>query len=332
MKTKIISIKELEKFGAVDTLNNQALSLVEQQKNIWETAARNYEALNQLKTKTFYFNHLEIIAQFNPERIRSSAAKTDAKSIAGRPCFLCVKNLHPDQKGILFQNKYLVLANPYPIFQKHLTISGIEHAPQEILPNLVDLLDLSQNLPGFTVFYNGPQCGASAPDHIHFQAGNTGLLPIDNEFENIIDNSSGIFCKNNCKIITSNNYLRKVVILLSSDKYQLIENFKYIYYSLSNQTNSEPKMNIICNFINNEWKIIIFPREKQHPSHFFKTGEEQIIIGPAAVELGGILILPREDDFNKITKTEIVEIYNEVTVGSEKYNNLVQSIKNITVN
>lgn len=327
MKTKIISIKELEKFGTVENLNNQAISLIEQQKATWETAARNYAALNLLKTRIFYFNNFKIIAQFNPERIRSSAAKTDAKSIAGRPCFLCLKNLHDDQQGILFQNKYLILANPYPIFQRHLTISGLEHVPQEILPNFADLLDLSRNMPGFTVFYNGPQCGASAPDHFHFQAGNTGFLPVDNEFETIMNNSSEIFHKSNCKIIAPNEYLRRFVVLISSDKFQLIEYFNFIYNKLNNQTYNEPKMNVICNFIEKKWRIIIFPREKQHPSHFFKTGEERIIVGPAAVELGGILVLPREDDFKKITKTEITEIYDEVTIKSEKFNDLVQALK-----
>jgi len=328
LETKIISVKELEKFGPVENLNEQVISLMEQQKATWETATRNYEALNRLKTRTFDFGHLKIIAQFNAERIRSSAAKTDAKSIADRPCFLCLKNLHSEQKGIMFQNKYIILVNPYPIFQKHLTISGLEHVPQEILSYFADLLDLSQNLPEFTVFYNGPQCGASAPDHIHFQAGNTGLLPIDNEFETIMNNFSEVLYENsNCKIIAPKEYLRRVVVLISSDKFQLLKNFEFIHNQLNNQTGNEPKMNILCNFVDKSWRVIIFPRNKQHPSHFFKTEEKRIIVGPAAVELGGLLVLPREDDFKKITKTEIAEIYSEITIDSEKYNNLVQSIK-----
>ena len=322
---KIISIKELKKFGSVETLNAQALSLVEQQKASWETAARNFEALNRLLTRTFDFGHLKIIAQFNAERIRSTTALTDAKSIAARPCFLCLKNLPPEQRGIIFQNKYIVLVNPYPIFQKHLTISGLEHAPQEILPYFADLLDLSQNLPQFTVFYNGPQCGASAPDHIHFQAGNMGVLPIDNEFETIANNYSEVLYENkNCKIIAPKEYLRRFIIMISPDKFQLLENFEFICNKLGN----EPKMNVLCNFIDKKWRVTIFPRNKQHPSHYFETEEKRIVVGPAAVELGGILVLPREEDFKKITLTEIAEIYDEVTIESEKYKNLVQAIKN----
>ena len=329
LEPKIISVKELGKFGQVETLNDQAISLIEQQKTTWETAARNYEALTRLKTRIFDFGHLKIIAQLNAERIRSAAAKTDAKSIADRPCFLCLKNLHPEQQGIMFKNKYIILANPYPVFQKHLTISGLEHVPQEILPNFADLLDLSQNLPEFTVLYNGPQCGASAPDHIHFQAGNFGFLPIDNEFETVMNNFSEVlYEKNSCKIIAPNEYLRRFVILISPDKFQLLENFEFIYNQLNRQTGNEPKMNILCNFVDKNWRVAIFPRNKQHPSHFFKTEEKRIVVGPAAVELGGFLVLPREDDFKKITKTEIAEIYDEVTIDSEEYNNLVQSIKN----
>ena len=328
LETKIISIKELEKFGEVENLNSQSFSLIEQQKTAWKTAAQNYEALNALNTKTFDFGHLKIIAQHNAERMRSSAAKTDAESINGRPCFLCLKNLHPEQQGILFKNKYIVFTNPYPIFQKHLTISGLEHFPQQILPNFADLLDLSQNLPGFTVLYNGPQCGASAPDHVHFQAGNIGFLPIDNEYETIMNGFSEVLYEtNNCKIVAAKEYLRRFVIIISPDKCQLIDNFEFIYNQLKNKSDNEPKMNILCNFIDGKWRVTIFPRDKQHTSHFFKTEEERIVVGPAAVELGGVLVLPRENDFNKITKTEIAEIYNEVTIDSEKYKNLIQSIR-----
>ncbi len=179
---KIISQSELSKYGSTINLNEQSKALIRQQTNNWQLAANNYFALNKVETRTFDFGHFKILAQFNPERIRSSAAKTDDKSIAKRPCFLCIENLPPEQKGILFQNKYLILINPYPIFTEHLTISSLEHIPQQILPHFSDLLDLSKKLHGFTLFYNGPKCGASAPDHFHFQAGIKGIMPVEQEF------------------------------------------------------------------------------------------------------------------------------------------------------
>jgi ATP adenylyltransferase/5',5'''-P-1,P-4-tetraphosphate phosphorylase II len=330
LETKIISIKELAKFGSVENLNKLAFSLVEQQKATWETAAGNYEALNRLQTKTFDFGHFKIIAQFNAERIRSSAAKTDAKSIAERPCFLCLENLPSEQKGILFQNKYLILANPYPIFQKHLTISKLEHTPQEIFPHFADLLDLSEILTGFTVFYNGPQCGASAPDHFHFQAVNRRELPVEKEFRILEQEySETLFQNEKTKVIAVENYLRRIVVIISEDKNEIVGKFEKIYKALETKNSEEPMMNMLCNFENGKWRITIFPREKQRPSHFFKTVEKQILVSPAAVEMGGILVLPRENDFKKITKTNIVEIYNEVTIDSEKFENLIYSINRL---
>jgi ATP adenylyltransferase/5',5'''-P-1,P-4-tetraphosphate phosphorylase II len=322
---KIISPGELSKFGPVDNLNEQAKSLVTQQKATWETAGTNYGVLSRVQTKTFDFGHFKINTQFNPERIRSSAAKTDAKSIADRPCFLCSENLPPEQKGILFQNDYLILINPYPIFPVHLTISNLEHTPQLILNHFNDLLELSLNLPDFTLFYNGPQCGASAPDHFHFQAVIKNLLPIEDEF-NILESqfSETLFQNERLKIIAVENYLRCFIAIVSDDKKEIKEKFEFIYKNLESKNGEEPMLNVLCSFQNGKWRVIIFPREKQRPSHFFRTDEKQIIVSPAAVEMGGILVLPGEEDFMKITKKEIVEIYGEVTLNQETFAKLIK--------
>ena len=325
---KTISLTELAHFGLVDNLNEQAKSLVLQQKATWETVGKNYEAINLVQNKTFDFGHFNIITQFNPERIRSSAAKTDNKSISERPCFLCLENLPPEQKGILFQRKYLILINPYPIFPVHLTISKITHTQQEILPHFSDLLELSRNLNDFTLFYNGPQCGASAPDHFHFQAVIKNSLPIENEF-NVLENkySETLFQNERLKIIAFENYLRRFIAILSDDKMEIEKNFQQIYQNLEAGSGEEPMMNILCSFQDGKWRVIIFPREKQRPSHFFKTGEKQITVSPASVEMGGVLVLPSEKDFLKVTNKEIEEIYGEVTINNESFNNLTLDLK-----
>ncbi|NCB07149.1 MAG: DUF4922 domain-containing protein, partial [Bacteroidia bacterium] len=239
----------------------------------------------------------------------------------------CLENLPAEQKGILFQNKYLILANPYPIFHQHLTISKTEHHPQEIYPHFADLLNLSRNLPGFTIFYNGPQCGASAPDHFHFQAVKKEELPVEKEFE-ILENeyAETLFQTKKTKVIAVENYLRRMIAFISDDKNEIRENFEKIYKASGIQNGEEPMMNILCNFENEKWRVIFFPRGKQRPSHFFETGEKQIIVSPATVEMGGILVLPRENDFKKITKNNIAEIYNEVTIDNEKFETLIHSI------
>ena len=331
LETKIISSQELSKFGQVENLDKQALALVEQQKSTWGLAGKNFEALTRIQTRDFDFGRFKITAQFNSERIRSSAAKTDAKSIAKRPCFLCLNNLPQEQKGLLFQNNYLILTNPFPIFPKHLTILNLKHIPQQIYPHFADLLGLSRNLPGFTIFYNGPQCGASAPDHFHFQAGNTGYLPVENEFKALAKNHAEIvFQTRNSKIIAVENYLRRMVAIVSAEKKFIAEKFETIYHLLQSGTNEEPMMNILCNFSGGKWRVIIFPREKQRPSHFFRDDEKRLTVSPAAVEMGGILVLPHKNDFTKITKQDIAEIYKEVTIGNENFKDLLIQIKKLS--
>lgn len=325
---KTITFAELTRFGRVDNLNKQAKTLVAQQKSTWEMAGKNYEALKRAQTKTFDFGHFRIVTQFNPERIRSSAAKTDAKSIAERPCFLCVDNLPTVQKGILFQNKFLILTNPFPIFPVHLTISKLEHSLQEITGNFSDLLELSMNLAEFTVFYNGPKCGASAPDHFHFQAIMTNALPIETEFATLGNQYAEILFQNEkIKILAVENYLRRFIAIVSNDKNEIEKRFKHICKNLETGSGEEPMMNILSSFQHDKWRVIIFPRDKQRPSHFFRTDEKQIMVSPAAVEMGGFLVLPGKEDFLKITKKEIEEIYGEVTVNQEDFKNLVTHLR-----
>lgn len=327
-KSKIISPKELSKYGLTKGLNEQVLALLQQQKANWGLVNNNYAALEKIQNKKFDFGHFKIIVQLNAERIRSSSAKTDAKSISERPCFLCLRNLPGEQKGIFVQDKYIILINPYPIFSEHIVINGLSHVDQQILPYFTDLLDLSENLPDFNVFYNGPKCGASAPDHFHFQAIGKGNLRVEQEFESLLNMHSEVLVQDkNVKIVAVDNYLRKFVVIISSEKKLVKEKFKQIYDLLDLKNGEEPMMNILSSFIGNEWRVIIFPREKQRPSHFFRDGEDNIVVGLATVEMGGILVLPREEDFNKITKTDIEEIYNEVTLNTLDFNRLKDALR-----
>ena len=326
---KIITAEELSGYGLVANLNDQANALIKHQQNNWDLARKNYQALTGVQTKKFNFGHFKIVVQHNPERIRSSAAKTDAKSIAGRPCFLCLGNLQADQKGISFQENYLILVNPFPIFPVHLTIPHRSHTPQRIQNFFPDMLKLSRDLPGFTLFYNGPKCGASAPDHFHFQAGNTGFLPIEEEFELLENQFADIIFRNSkTTVVAVENYLRRFVSLRSSDLEELTAVFNVIFELLPAKGEPEPMLNILCNYQQNEWRVVIFPREKQRPSHFFETGEKQIVVSPASVELGGVLILPRNEDFRKITQNTLKKIYNEVTLSEYDFKHWTKNVKN----
>ncbi|WP_372948287.1 DUF4922 domain-containing protein [Mariniphaga sp.] len=329
LEQRIISSSELSKFGPVSTLNEQAFALVKQQRETWELVRKNYEALSDVQTRSFDFGHFKIIAQHNPGRIRSSAAKVDSKSISERPCFLCPENLPPEQKALNFQNKFLILVNPFPVFPVHLTIPLLEHRPQEILNFFPDMLELSRQLEDFTVFYNGPQCGASAPDHFHFQAGNREFLPIENELETLEKNHSEVLVhKRGLKIFAVKNYLRRFVCIVSSHRTELLNTFHHVYSSLPEKNGNEPMLNILCFFEKEEWRVIIFPREKLRPSHFYEIAEKQVVVSPAAVELGGIMVLPRQKDFDSISNQIISEIYNEVTLPFPGFEHWIKSFLN----
>ena len=256
----------------------------------WELARNNYKALEQVKEKTLLVDNQEYKVQFNPARIISTSAKVDAHSIKERKCILCAKNRPTEQKGIPFKEHYIILINPYPIFPRHLTIPLIEHKPQLISSRFRDMLDLARLLEDYIVFYNGPKCGASAPEHFHFQAGNKGFLPIEK-------------AKN----------IKNITKIESDNKEELVEHFKQIYDSLEQKPDDdEPKMNILTWYEAAKWIVCIFPRKKHRPACFFAEGEDHMLINTASVELGGVFVTTLEKDFEKIKAEDIVEILNEI--------------------
>ena len=172
-----------------NTLASKAQALLQHQKGTWEMLRNGYDTLRTVRTRVFDFDGFQIKVQFNPGRLTSTVAKVDAASIKERKCFLCTENLPPAQRGIPCDGDYLVLCNPFPIFPEHFTISSVRHTPQLIRDSFAALLYLTRDLGArYTVLYNGPKCGASAPDHLHFQAGNRSYLPIDAEFETLKQN------------------------------------------------------------------------------------------------------------------------------------------------
>lgn len=322
---KIIPEEELSRFGPVGTVSERVVTLVTHQKSNWELAGRNYLGLALTEIKSFDLGHFKIIAQHNPERLKSSAAKTDAKSIYERPCFLCIENLPPEQKGILINDQYIVLVNPYPIFPVHLTISKIDHTPQLIKDHFSDLLKISRELEELTIFYNGPECGASAPDHFHFQAVFSGILPVENEFEILRKYYSDILAfSERIRVYAVQDYIRRFIALESDAEEELLIHF-YLLYNLMHckKSSPEPMMNILCNFMEGKWRVIIFPREKQRPVQFFESGTNQVVFSPASVELGGLAVFPIKEDFDKITQEMIADMYEQVTLHREKFMNLV---------
>lgn len=291
----------------------------------WPLAKQNYEALKKVRVKDLDLGGCSIRIQFNPERMQSSTAKIDTKSIQERKCFLCPKNLPPVQRGIPFGKDYQILVNPFPIFPVHLTVSSMEHTDQLILDRYEDMLNLAESLSDFVVFYNGPKCGASAPDHMHFQAGNKGFLPLEKDVltakREIIISNDELLC------YSLFDYFRKVFVIESGSKKNIVDLFHRIYAALEvKDGDKEPMMNIISWYGNGKWISCILPRDVHRPKCFFAEGDKNILISPGSVDLGGVCVFPQEKDFDKITASDIKTILKEVCIGDETMKQISEKI------
>lgn len=311
-------------------ISNQARVLLKSQLQEWELAEKNYKGLEGVRTKAIQLpGGSKVEVQYNPERMRSSAAKVDAKSIQSRPCFLCNKNRPAEQRGILYDEKYTILVNPFPIFPEHFTIPCIEHTDQLISGHFEAMLNLAMKLDEFTLFYNGPKCGASVPDHFHFQAGNKGFMPIEADYR------KGDFVqllgeKNGVQVLNWNNYHRAIITLDSISVIGVAEIFNQIYELLAadHHNASEPMMNILAYSEDGRLIVHIFPRILHRPDCYFAEGDKQLLLSPASVDLGGVFITPREEDFNKISKNEIVAILQQVCLDEKSTQKIIGTILN----
>ncbi len=319
--------EELRQFINKDDYGGAAKILLEHQKKNWKQLAEGYKSLESVQTKNFEFDDFKIKIQFNPGRIISSSAKVDEKSIKERKCFLCYENLPPEQKGILYGNEYLILVNPFPIFPEHFTLPNINHFPQRIHDVFFQLLSFSKSMEKhYTVFYNGPNCGASAPDHLHFQAGNKLFMPIDDEFESLKKKYGQVLSEyNGFSSNAVDDGMRRFITLEGDDEEILIHSFNCFYevYKILKKEENEPMMNILSSYrAESGWRVIIFLRNKHRSSHYFAKDEKNILISPAAVDIGGVCITPLEKDFLKITKDNLIEIFREITIGKEYFDQI----------
>lgn len=272
------------------------------QKKVYDALIPANENLEVL-TKTFVVDGYKVVAQHNPARAVSSGAKLDKATIAKRKCFLCKENRPVDQPSVIYNENFEILKNPFPILKKHLTIPLMRHERQEILPHFATMLDLSKDLPDFDILYNGPKCGASAPDHMHFQAVQTGLMPLDekplSEF-NIADGEI-------------RNFGRKCLVFVGSDKETICKQYRELYNKLAIKEDEwEPRMNIVAHYIPsaNIWNVWVFPREKHRPSYY----EQGRMISPGVIDMAGILVFPKPNDFEDVDENMIRQIYKEVSL------------------
>ncbi|MDR0895527.1 MAG: DUF4922 domain-containing protein [Prevotellaceae bacterium] len=263
----------------------------------WPLARDNYAALARVRTKTLMVDGLPYRVQSNAARILSTAAKTDARSISERPCFLCRTNRPPEQRYIdHVLDSYDILVNPYPIFPRHLTIALTEHHPQALSDErFADMLTLAQMLPHFILFYNDAQSGASAPDHLHFQAGSRNILPVEQAIYRSRFEPHARFIDTDCRE-------------------EAVARFAQLFRNLQiTQERVDPMLNLLCWYHDGQWTVSLFPRKKYRPDCYYASGKAQLLCSPAAVEMAGLFVLPREEDFERITATDIYHIIQEVS-------------------
>lgn len=291
-------------------------ALISQQEDTWPLLRDGLQRLSEVRFKEFSINGSRVLAQNNPQRIVSTAAQVDTESIKNRPCFLCIHNLPREEKGINFADDFIVLCNPFPVLRDHLVISAMEHRPQVIDGNFGIFLDLARDLgPGWMALYNGPKCGASAPDHLHFQACSIELLPIFSEIERW---ERRVVSKNNqVEVFTLRNYRINQLIARGKSRDDLISWFESALSRLARflQVREEPMINLIAYSDQEKWTIILFPRSTHRPSCYFAEGDARLMISPAAIDLAGVVVVPRDEDFKRITAGDLERIYSEVTLS-----------------
>lgn len=257
-------------------------------------ANANYEKLKQIKTKEFDFGDYKIYVHFNPARAVSSLAKLDAKSIAERPCFLCAKNRIEGQTAIDFKGKYDICINPFPICDEHFTVVSKIHEPQSIEGKVRDFLDLAKQYSDFIALFNGAKSGASAPDHMHFQLVNKDYFPypIETQMPGVVEK----------------------IVLCSNNAYELEARVKAHLAALQCQGELPAShTNLFCEYKNDQWVFTIFPRIQHRPRQFFSEGDDRLMMSPGAIDMTGHLIAAREEDFEKITKEVIIDIFQQIS-------------------
>ena len=298
---------------------------IDEQLKAWPMAAANFDALNRVDVKEIDVDGMCVKVQFNPARAVSSGAKVDAASIKARKCFLCKENRPAEQHEIDW-NDYYILINPFPIFPRHLTIPLKGHSDQ-IIENRVDrMFNLAEALNGYTVFYNGPKCGASAPDHMHFQAGNSDFLPLNEIIENT--KLSPLERIGESTLYGAGSLPLKMFVIDAINASQGTRLFDVLYRNLPiNEGETEPMMNVLCYFNGKKLRMVVIPRKKHRPSFYGTEGEGKMMISPASVDLAGVLITPRREDFDRMDAEIVRRIYDEVGLSEKEFNEIAEKIR-----
>jgi hypothetical protein len=288
--------------------------LFKRQVRTWPQLTKGIEGLARARTRPVRVDWFDVFIRHIPHRVGSTTAPVDPESIAKRPCFLCARNLPPEEEGLRFDEDFRIYCNPFPIVDRHLTIVHREHGLQHIVGQFGIMLDLAAALRGYFVIYNGPECGASAPDHMHFQAGSRGLFPIEQDTTGLTG-------------VTVPGYGRNVFLLSGRDRSALIDRMDRAIFLLAEVADrrTEPMVNIAVFRERGEWVAYLFPRIKHRPEVFHKG---ELTVSPAAIDLCGIFVVPLARDFERITGDAIAAIFREITLPDNQFHEVAAKLEN----
>ena len=289
-------------------------SLLKRQLAGWPEAARRYRDLREVQTKEITIGGMPVRVQYNPARAVSTLARTDAASIAARPCFLCRENRPQQQEALPFEGcdgrRYEILVNPFPIFPEHFTIPAVDHVPQRIAGRFPDMLRIAEAFPDMTVFYNGPESGASAPDHFHFQMGCKGFLPVETHFGLL--GPKTVMRPGVAAIALTSAYIPGLPVITAPDAESAEAAFLRVLRSLPvSPRTGEPQLNILCWREQDIFRVLVIPRNAHRPSCYYAPEGEAVRISPASVDLGGVFIVPVEEDFRRTDAGVLQNIIRE---------------------
>ena len=315
--------------GKQDLMNDSPLMrFFNRQLEKWDDARRRYQDLRNVQTRELQLGTSTMKVQWNPARIVSTGARIDKQTLAERPCFLCEHNRPKEQVKKPFDSQYDLLVNPFPILPIHFTIPSVKHEPQLIRHTYGEIHKLLSEYPNIIVFYNGPKCGASAPDHAHFQAGTSGVLPLQLAWGRLSRNLRPIVKLNDEEGISLiEEYPCPALLIHSKSEYGDQQLFLRLYESLPlPEGEPEPMMNIVSWRHESDYYSVVFLREKHRPDCYYQSGDEQFIISPGALDMAGLFVTPRQEDFERLTPERALAILNEVSLKPEALQQVIDRL------
>ena len=313
--------------GKADIMEDSSISrFFNRQLEMWEDARHRFRDLKHVEVRQLS-DQLKV--QFNPARIVSTGAKIDKHTLGERPCFLCERNRPKEQMTKQIDDHFQLLVNPFPILPVHFTIPATKHQPQSIYRHYGEMHRLLSLHSELMVFYNGPKCGASAPDHLHFQAGTSGVLPLQTNWQRLSRNLTDVISlTDEEKISVLSDFLVPAFVIISKSEDSDEELFHRLYRSMPMRSDeSEPMMNIIAWRKGEEFISVVIPREKHRPDAYFAEGEAQMMVSPGALDMAGLIITPREEDFSKINLDKATALLCECGISAEKMEAIVSNLK-----